>query len=212
MIDGDRLGRIVMTGDDVGVTALVKESLAAGVNPLEIVRAMQASMSTVGDRMARGEMFIPEVLFSAKAVQAAIVMLKPYLGTDAVPIQGTVLIGTVKADIHVIGKNIVAMILEANGFEVVDLGVDVAPDAFVDGVRNGTPDIVAMSALLSTTRGAMYNTVQALEEAGLRTKVKIMIGGVAVNERFAKEIGADGYAPEAGTAAILAAELIRQRV
>lgn len=208
MTDLNDLADAMIGGDISTVITSTQTALSGGVTPGEIIGALQSGMGIVGERMADGTIFIPEVLRCAKAMHGAVDLLKPYLEKEDMPSAGTVLIGTVKGDIHDIGKNIVAMMLEANGFRVKDLGIDVPSEAFVEAVRDDKPDLVAMSALLSTTRGAMKDTIRGLEKAGLRGDVKILIGGTPVNQRYADEIGADGYAPEAGTGVIKAKELV----
>jgi 5-methyltetrahydrofolate--homocysteine methyltransferase len=208
MTDLKRLAEAMIDGDISTVESLTRAILSGGTAPGTILEALQSGMSTVGERMADGTMFIPEVLRCAKAMQGAVDLLRPYLEKEGMPSAGTVLIGTVKGDIHDIGKKIVAMMLEANGFTVKDLGIDVPPEAFVEAVRDDKPDLVALSALLSTTRGAMKDTIGELEKAGLRAALKILIGGTPVTQHYADEIGADGYAAEAGMAVIKAKELV----
>jgi 5-methyltetrahydrofolate--homocysteine methyltransferase len=165
-------------------------------------------MAEVGRLFEEGEYFVPEMLISARAMKSAMAILKPHLTSDQVGSAGKVAIGTVKGDLHDIGKNLVSLILEGAGFQVVDLGSDVSPDKFVDAVKTKGVDIVAMSALLTTTMVNMRATVTALEEAGLRDKVKIMIGGAPVTDAFAKLVGADGYAPDASRAVAVAKVLL----
>ena len=164
-------------------------------------------MTEVGKRFERGEYFVTEMLMAARAIKAGLELLQPLLiKTDIKPL-GKVVIGTVKGDLHDIGKNLVAVMLEGVGLEIVDLGVDVSADRFVDAARAGA-DIVAISALLTTTMQQMKTVIAALNEAGLRNRIKIMVGGAPVTEAFAHEIGADGYGRDAGSAARLAKELI----
>jgi 5-methyltetrahydrofolate--homocysteine methyltransferase len=198
----------VIEGAVPGVEAGVKEALAAGVGADVILQdALIAAMDEVGRRYEEGDIFVPEMLISAKAMQAGLSLLKPHLVGGAAKSAGKVAIGTVKGDLHDIGKNLVAMMLEGAGFEVLDLGVDVSPQSFVTAVQQGA-QVIGMSALLTTTMSNMGVTVKALQEAGLRDKVKVMIGGAPVTEEFAKSIGADAFAPDASSATRAARELL----
>lgn len=170
--------------------------------------ALVPAMAEVGRRFEVGEFFVPEILIAARAMQAGMSILKPKLIEKDIKPVGKVLVGTVKGDLHDIGKNLVAMMLEGAGFEIQDAGVDVSPEQFVELLREGSADIIAMSALLTTTMTTMKTTIDALNEAGLRDQVKVMVGGAPVTEAFAKEIGADGSAPDAGQAAKLAKSLM----
>lgn len=170
--------------------------------------ALVPAMAEVGRRFEVGEFFVPEILIAARAMQAGMSILKPKLIEKDIKPVGKVLVGTVKGDLHDIGKNLVAMMLEGAGFEIQDAGVDVSPEQFVELLREGSADIIAMSALLTTTMTTMKTTIDALNEAGLRNQVKVMVGGAPVTEAFAKEIGADGSAPDAGQAAKLAKSLM----
>ncbi len=165
-------------------------------------------MDHVGVEFKAGNMFVPEVLRSAKTMSASMEILKPILSESGVKMVGKVILGTVKGDLHDIGKNLVGMMCEGAGFEVVDLGKDIAPEAFVEAVKEHNPDIVGMSALLTTTMRTMESTIKALEEAGLRGKVKIMVGGAPVTKDFADTIGADGYASNAAAAAEMATKFV----
>jgi 5-methyltetrahydrofolate--homocysteine methyltransferase len=167
-----------------------------------------AGMDYVGAEFKAGNMFVPEVLRSAKAMQTAMDILKPELAKAGARRTGKVLLGTVKGDMHDIGKNLVGMMCEGAGFDVKDIGKDIDPDAFVQAVRDFKPDIVGMSALLTTTMRAMGHTVKALEEAGLRDQVRVMVGGAPVTQAFCDQIQADGYAPNAAAAADLAKKLV----
>jgi 5-methyltetrahydrofolate--homocysteine methyltransferase len=169
---------------------------------------MIAAMSEVGKLFEQGEYFVPEMLISARAMQTGLQLLKPHLLKADVKSAGKVALGTVKGDLHDIGKNLVAMMLEGAGFEIQDLGTDVAPEKFVDAVRNSEVKIIAMSALLTTTMPNMKTTVDALKAAGLRDQVKIMIGGAPVTEAYARQIGADGFAPDASRAVRVAQSLL----
>ena len=158
--------------------------------------------------MQEGDMFIPEVLMSARAMSAAVAILKPLLGEDESVVTGKVVIGTAKGDMHDIGKNLVSMMLESAGFEIIDLGVDVAPEQFVQAVKDHQAHIVGLSALLTTTMPMMQATIDALKQSGVREQVKVLIGGAPVNQEFADKIGADGYAPDAGSASKLAKQIM----
>jgi len=185
------------------------EALTAGTPPQAILAdALIPAMAVVGERFERGEYFVPDLIVAARAMKAAFEPVRPLLAAAGVQPVGTVVIGTVKGDLHDIGKNLVAAMLEGGGFKVVDLGADVAPAAFVRAVEDESPDIVALSALLSTTMMAMRKTIEALEESGVRRRVRVLIGGAPVTEAFAREIGADGYGDNAGAAVNAARRLM----
>lgn len=169
--------------------------------------AMIPAMQEVGRLFEAGEYFVPEMLISARSMQSGLEIIRPLLVESGVKTTGTVAIGTVKGDLHDIGKNLVAMMLEGRGFEVVDLGADVSPEKFVEAVKNGA-NIVALSALLTTTMPAMKATIDAINEAGLREMTKVIVGGAPVTDQFAQSIGADGYSPDASQAANLAIALM----
>ena len=191
------------------VAALVQQALDEGIGPGEILTGgMVVGMDAVGRDFKAGELFVPEVLIAARAMHAGMDILKPLLAESDVPSAGKYIVGTVKGDLHDIGKNLVKMMIEGGGFEVVDLGVDVSPAGFVDAVREHQPDIMGMSALLTTTMTSMKGVIEALVESGLRDSVKVMIGGAPVTDAYAKEIGADGYAADAATAVDVARELM----
>jgi 5-methyltetrahydrofolate--homocysteine methyltransferase len=161
-------------------------------------------MTKVGELFEAGEKFVPEMLISARAMQSAMEILKPQLVDAGVESSGKVVIGTVAGDLHDIGKNLVSMMLEGAGFDIIDLGSDVSADQFIEAVQKNEPDIVGMSALLTTTMTSIGTTIEALKQAGLRDNVKIMIGGAPVTQDFADRVGADGFAPDAGSAARVA--------
>jgi len=203
------LKEAVIKGDIQKSTTETGKALEAGVAPQDILsQGLIGAMDEVGERFAKGLMFVPQMLRSAKTMQECVGLLKPHFEEGAVVAAGKVLIGSVKGDLHDIGKNLVAMMMEGAGFTITDLGVDVSPEGFVEKVREVEPDILGMSALLSTTMPAMRETVQALESAGLRDKVKIMIGGAPVTEEYARQIAADAYAPDAGSAIAEARRLL----
>jgi len=199
----------VERGDQKTAAAKVSEALAQGIKPERILNeGMVAAMAQVGKLFEEGEYFVPEMLIAARAMQAGLAILRPQLvAADFKPIAKVVL-GTVKGDLHDIGKNLVSMMLEGASFEITDLGTDVGPEKFVQAVRDTGAEIVAMSALLTTTMPNMKNTIEALKEAGLRDKVKVMVGGAPLTDQYAKEIGADGYAPDASRAVALAKSLL----
>jgi corrinoid protein of di/trimethylamine methyltransferase len=207
----ETLGQIrasVIEGNAKAAEALVKQALDGGVQADVILNtALIPAMSEVGQKFEEGEYFVPEMLIAARAMQAGLKLLKPLLAASGAKPVGKVAIGTVKGDLHDIGKSLVGMMLEGAGFEIVDLGVDVAPEKFVEAVKNGV-NVVAMSALLTTTMPNMQNTIKALQEAGLRERTQVMVGGAPVTEAYARQIGADGYAPDASSAVRKARELL----
>jgi len=188
---------------------IVKDALANNVPAIEILNnGLIAAMSVIGDKFSEGEVYIPDVLIAARAMQMSMDMLKPHLSNEKPAFKGTVVIGTVKGDLHDIGKNLVKYMLQGGGFNVIDLGNDVSPEKFADAVRTHKPGIVAMSALLTTTMTSMKDIVEGLVETGLRDEVKVMIGGAPVTQDFADRIKADGYAKDAGSAIHKAGELL----
>jgi len=195
-------------GEDEVVAELVQKALDQGLAPGEVLQGgLIAGMDEVGRDFKAGDLFVPEVLIAARAMHAGMNVLRPLLAEGEVMSAGKFVIGTVKGDLHDIGKNLVKMMLEGAGFETVDLGTDVEPQAFVKAVREHKPTLVGMSALLTTTMVQMKATVEALQEAGVRDSVKIMVGGAPVTEAFARNIGADAYAPDAASAVDKAREL-----
>jgi len=210
MADFAAIAQNLIDGRAKEVKQMVSDALAEGVAPADILnKALIVGMNEVGRRFKANEFYVPEVLLAARAMHAAMDVLKPLLAASKVKPRGVVTLGTVKGDLHDIGKNLVGMMMEGSGFQVIDLGVDCAPDKFVAAVKEHKPDIVAMSALLTTTMVNMKSTIQAIAEAGLRKKVKIMVGGAPLTQRYADEIGADGYAPDAASAAELATVLVK---
>ncbi len=196
-------------GADKEVAELVQQGLDEGMAPEEILNGgLIAGMDEVGKDFKAGELFVPEVLIAARAMHAGMDVLRPLLAESDVTGAGKYLIGTVKGDLHDIGKNLVKMMLEGAGFETIDLGTDAEPGDFVAAVREHQPQLLGMSALLTTTMVNMRATVEALEEAGLRDSVKIMVGGAPVTAAFAEEIGADVYGPDAASAVDIARELV----
>lgn len=190
------------------VPILVQEALDEGSSAMEILQVMVDGMGVVGDKFSTGEIFVPEMLIAAKAMSKGVEVLKPHLAGEASASLGTCVIGTVQGDLHDIGKNLVAMMVGSAGFNVVDLGVDVPTEKFINAIKeNKAVNLVACSGLLSTTMPAMKETVAALKASGL-TGFKVMVGGAPVTREFAIEIGADAYAPDAGSAAVKAKELV----
>src|SRR4051812_19577563 len=184
----------ILNGDDASATVLAKAALAGGADPLKLVQeVMMPAMSEVGRRFECSEYFVPELLLSARAMKAALEHIRPLLVASGAEPTGRVAIGTVKGDLHDIGKNLVASMLEGGGFEVIDLGADVAPEKFVNAVQERGVNIICLSALLTVTMPSMRTTIQALKDAGVRERVKILVGGAPVTKQFANEIGADGY-------------------
>ncbi len=199
----------VIEGDLGTIEDLTEDALDDGLSAEEVLnQGLMPGMDHVGVEFKAGNMFVPEVLRSAKTMQLAMDILKPLLAESGVPTMGKVLLGTVKGDLHDIGKSLVGMMCEGAGFEVEDIGKDVAPEGFVEAVKAYEPDVVGMSALLTTTMRAMESTIRVLEEAGVRDKIKIMIGGAPVTQAFADQIGADGYASNAASAADLAKKFL----
>jgi 5-methyltetrahydrofolate--homocysteine methyltransferase len=199
----------VIEGDLEEIEDLTEDALDDDLTAEEILnKGLMPGMDYVGVEFKAGNMFVPEVLRSAKTMQVAMDILKPLLAESGVQMVGKVLLGTVKGDLHDIGKNLVGMMCEGAGFEVKDIGKDIAPEGFVEAVKEYEPDVLGMSALLTTTMRAMESTIKVLEEAGLRDKVKIMIGGAPVTQAFADQIGADGYASNAASASELAKRFV----
>jgi 5-methyltetrahydrofolate--homocysteine methyltransferase len=197
----EKIASNLYDGEAEEVAELVQQALDQGMTPAEILAGgLIAGMDEVGKDFKAGDLFVPEVLIAARAMHAGMGILRPLLAESGAPTAGKYVIGTVQGDLHDIGKNLVKMMVEGAGFETIDLGVDVQPDAFVAAVREHQPQIVGMSALLTTTMVNMKTIIEALEEAGLRDSVKIMVGGAPVTAAFAKEIGADAYAPDAASA------------
>lgn len=197
----EELAIALYNGEAEKVAELTRKALDEGIPPEEILnKGLIAGMDKVGKDFRDGILFVPEVLVAAYAMKAGMEILRPLLAETGASGLGTFVIGTVKGDLHDIGKNMVAMMMEGAGFKVVDLGVDTPTEKFVEAVKNHNPHILGMSALLTTTMVEMRKVIEALEEAGLREKVKVMVGGAPVTQEFAEEIGADGYAPNASLA------------
>lgn len=205
----DEIYQGVIEGQNALVAQKVEQALQDGVNAGDILnQGMIPAMAEVGRLFEACEYFVPEMLIAARAMQAGLALLKPHLQQSDVQSSGKVVIGTVKGDLHDIGKNLVSMMLEGAGFEIVDLGTDVPADKFVAAAREEGADVVAMSALLTTTMPNMKVTIDALQAAGLRQKVKVLIGGAPITEQFVKQVGADGFAPDASRAVAVAKSLV----
>jgi 5-methyltetrahydrofolate--homocysteine methyltransferase len=199
----------VIGGKHAEIKGLVQQALDAGLNPNAIINdALIAAMDVVGKDFGSGKIFVPEMLVSAVTMKTGLEVVKPRLAGGESQTRGTIIMATVKGDLHDIGKNLVCMMLEGASFEIIDLGTDVSPEKFVDAVENKGANFIAMSALLTTTMPNMKTTIEALKQAGLRDKVKVMIGGAPVTSKYAEDIGADGYAPDASKAVSLAKSLV----
>ncbi len=199
----------VLSGNLKLATSTVDDALKEGVAAKELVdKYMIPAMDEVGSRFERNEFFVPELLIAARAMKGALDILKPKLKESGVEPSGVVAIGTVKGDLHDIGKNLVCSMLEGAGFDIIDLGVDVSPEKFVDAVQNQGAQIICLSALLTTTMPNMKVTIEALKEAGVREKAKVVIGGAPITQQYADEIGADGYGDNANSAVTCARQLI----
>ncbi len=191
----------ILDGNSKLVVEMINQAIAAGVAPASILNdGMIAAMAQVGKLFEEGEYFVPEMLIAARAMQRGLDVLKPFLSEDDVQSPGKVVIGTVKGDLHDIGKNLVAMMLEGAAFEVIDLGTDVSPERFIEAVKTNNAQIIAMSALLTTTMPNMKTTIEALKEVGIRDQVKVLIGGAPITQSYADQIGADGFAEDASRA------------
>ncbi len=203
------LSQAVIAGQEAKVKELTQAAIDSGVDPMSIINeGLIAGMNVVGSCFKSGQMFVPEVLMSARTMGAGMELVKPLLLGQEVPSSGKVVIGTVKGDLHDIGKNLVAMMLESAGFNVVNLGIDLAPEQFVQAVKDCKPQVVGLSALLTTTMLVMKDVIELLKEEGLRDKVRVIIGGAPISYDFANEIGADGFAPDAASAVDLCRKLL----
>jgi len=208
MISYDALREGIISGDAGVVESEVNKALNEGAKPEDILTTgLIGSMSIVGERFGAGEMFLPEVLMSANAMHKGLDIVKPLVAKSRQKAPGKIVMGTVEGDIHDIGKRIVGFLLEGNGYEVIDLGVDVKPEAFAQAIEENKPDVLGMSAMLTTTMPNMGKTIDLVKEKGMR-EVKIIVGGAPVTEQFAESIGADGYAPEANSAIKWVGEIV----
>lgn len=203
------LAKAVVDGDSRKTKKLCDELVAAGIAPLDIInQGLMGGMNEVGVQFKANVMFVPDVMAAAEAMKKGVEVVKPLIASEDMQTLGTVYICTVKGDLHDIGKNLVVMMLEGTGFEVINAGIDIAPEAIVEGVKKYHPDIIGMSALLTTTMLHMKDTIELLKEEGLRDQVKVIIGGAPVSQDFADEITADGYSPDAVSAADLCKRLV----
>jgi len=201
----------LMRGDRDAAASYTRHAMNEGLPIKDILeKGLIAGMEIIGNKFKANEMFIPEVLISAKAMHAGMAVLEPHFVKHGIKPAGKVAIGTVKGDLHDIGKNIVSMMLKGACFEISDFGIDVPPQKFVDAVKSGQADIIALSSLLTTSMGSMRDTIKALQDSGLRDRVKVMVGGAPVTQDFADSIGADGYARDAATAVDKARELLKR--
>lgn len=208
----EKISDSVIKGSITKVEELVQSAIEQGLNPQEIINyGLINGMNVVGRRFKAGDMFVPEVLLSARSMKNSMKLLKPLLLEDEIENAGKVIIGTVEGDLHDIGKNLVGMLMESGGLEVINLGVDISAGEFVDAVREHKPDVLGMSALLTTTMLEMKNTIEVLIEEGLRETTKIIVGGAPVTQEFADEIGADGWAPDAASAKDLVFDLTKSK-
>jgi 5-methyltetrahydrofolate--homocysteine methyltransferase len=203
------LAQLLETGQSQKVLALTQQLVDSGLSPQTILNdGLIAGMAVVGEKMRDGEMYLPEVLQSAGAMKASLMILKPHLAREGAKSRGKILIGTVKGDMHDIGKNLVGIMLQGAGYEIVDIGLNVEPQKFIAAITEHTPEIVGLSAMLTTTMLNMKAIIEAVIAAGLRSKVKIIIGGAPVSQKFADEIGADGYARDA----VLAVDTVKHLI
>jgi 5-methyltetrahydrofolate--homocysteine methyltransferase len=209
MPDLNKLHGAVVSGDASISRQLTEQALSEGIDPLQLVNScLVPAMDEVGRRFESNEYFVPELLISARAMKASLELIRPLLIARGDKPLGRVAIGTVRGDLHDIGKNLVASLLEGGGFEVIDLGVNVSPEKFIATIKEKDATIVAMSALLTTTMPAMKTTIEALKQAGVREKVKVLIGGAPITQKYAEEIGADGYSENAVGAVALAKKAV----
>jgi 5-methyltetrahydrofolate--homocysteine methyltransferase len=209
MVNFTDLSQAVISGNEAGVKDLTKSLIDAGEKPIDIInQGLIGGMNVVGVRFKAGDMFVPEVLMAARSMAAGVELVKPLIAEKDMPSKGTVVLGTVKGDLHDIGKNLVAMLMESAGYKVINMGTDVESEKFVEAVKEQKPDVVALSALLTTTMLKMKEVVDLLQEAGLRGNVKVIIGGAPISQEYADEIGADGYASDAASATELCDKLL----
>ena len=209
MSDFGGLYDAILKGDQKTSVALTKQALEEGVEPLDLIhRYMIPAMDEAGKRFECEDFFVPELLLAARAMKGALELLRPRLAASGAQPAGRVVIGTVKGDLHDIGKNLVSSMLEGGGFEVTDLGADVSPERFVEAVRKTGAQIVCLSALLTVTMPSMKTTIEAFRQAGIRDQIKVLIGGAPVTEQYAREIGADGYGGNANVAVALARQIV----
>jgi len=205
----EKLSTAILEGDSDASASITQQGLDEGVSAADILNnGLIVGMNEVGVRFKAGDMFVPEVLMSAESMASGMDLLRPLLIESGTKMAGTIVMGTVEGDLHDIGKNLVSMMCEGAGFQIVNLGFDVAPNKFIEAIKEHQPEIVGMSAMLTTTMRAMGHTIKAIEEAGLRDKVKVMVGGAPVDQEFADRIGADGYGANAPASSELAKQLV----
>jgi 5-methyltetrahydrofolate--homocysteine methyltransferase len=205
----EKLHQAILEGDDGAAVEITQEAIAESVDPQELIdRSMIPAMAEVGDRFEAEEYFVPELLLAARAMKAALELIRPLLVDGGIEPVGRVVVGTVQGDLHDIGKNLVSAMLEGAGFEVIDLGTDVTPEQFASTAKEKNADLVGLSALLTVTMPSMKSTIEALESAGLRDRVKVMIGGAPLTSQYAEEIHADAYADNASAAVRVARRLV----
>ena len=210
MTDLNVLAEVLFQGDILQVKEMTQKALNEKIAPQEILdQGLIKGMEIVGRKFKTNEIFLPEVLLASQAMYAGMGILQPELTKSGIKATGKVLIGTIKGDLHDIGKNLVAMMLKGGGFEIIDLGIDVSPEKFLKNIIEHQPEIVGISSLLTTTMMGMKEVIDILEIKGVRNRVKVIVGGVSVSNGFAEEIGADGYAPDAASAVDVAKELIK---
>lgn len=209
MVDFEKLSDTVIKGNSDLVVQLTQKAVEENVKPNEIIEnGLITGMNVVGKRFKAGDMFVPEVLMAAKAMKEGMNLVKPLLVEGEMPSKGKILLGTVSGDLHDIGKNLVGMMIESSGMEIINVGTDVSPEDFVKKIKQYKPDVLAMSALLTTTMLSMKDTIEVLKEEGLRDSVKVVVGGAPVTQEFADKIGADGWAPDAASAKDLVYRLV----
>ncbi len=205
----EELAQFVLSGNAIGVEEQVKQLIKEAVDPREIInQGLIGGMNIVGPLFKNGEMYVPEVLMSARAMKVGMELVKPLIADGDMPAIGKVVIGTVKGDLHDIGKNLVSMMMESAGFAVANIGVDINPVGFVEAIKKYQPDIVAISALLTTTMPAIQETIEVFKNEGIRDKIKVIVGGAPVSQEFATKIGADGFAEDAASATDLCKQLL----
>ncbi len=208
MADFEAMGNAVIAGDFNKVAEMTQQAIDEGVAPADIInQGLIKGMNVVGVRFKAGDMYVPEVMMAARAMKSGMELVKPLIAESEMPTSGKVVLGTVAGDLHDIGKNLVGMMMESAGMTVVNMGVDVSAEKFAEAVREHKPEVLALSALLTTTMLAMKDTIEVLQEEGLRDSVKVIVGGAPVTADFSDEIGADGWAPDAASAKDLALEL-----
>lgn len=209
-VDLSAIAENIIQGNKTGAATITQQAIDEGITAQQVLNeGLIGGMNIVGAKFKCNEFYVPEVLIAARAMKECMALVRPLLVESGVEPAGKILIGTIKGDLHDIGKNLVGMMLEGSGFEVIDLGVDIKPEAFVQSVEETSANLIGMSALLTTTMPMMKDTIEALEEAGLRNSVKVIIGGAPVTQSYADEIGADGYAADAASAVELAKELVK---